>query len=564
MQHHVLDTSLKLNMPLFTASRWQVATYLLGVCPFSIAFLVFLNSSVSFVVTDLIGQTDGVGSVVGTLGFADELVALIACPFWGLLSDRIGVRLVCFAGYVIIALALVVFVSARNVYPQLLLARLFFSIGGAAASTMVTAILPSMSFNLVSLEESTYAHHAQSSSHISDHTITPASYRAENAGDKSSKPTDNSSKIAGLVGMATGCGALIALSIFLPLPARFQRDGALPGPALQYSYYIVAGFALVLAIVCLFGLRSMASEAGRSWKGLLNLSTTGDNPGHSSLAALKPYGSDLKRAFMAGFSQRDIFIGYVGGFVARASSVAISLFVPLLINAAFITSGICDNNTGEHPGLPDLKRKCPRAYILAAELTGASQLIALLCAPLIGFWSARVQNKTVPLGVSAVLAIVGYPLFVSRFNPDDSDHSSRIIAFVAVAMIGIGQIGAIVSSLAILSHGVLLDKTNSKLSRETLRRASDNEGEDDTLLNHSTDRGRKNVQLVDLKGSVAGVYSFYGGAGILLLTKAGGHLFDTSTRAAPFYMMSAFNGILVLAIIIVSCLRTMKPGQVTR
>lgn len=80
---------------LFTASRGQTLTYLLGVCPFSIAFLVFINSSVSFVVTDLIGLHDGEGDAVGTLGFADELLALAACPLWGVLSDRIGVRHVC-------------------------------------------------------------------------------------------------------------------------------------------------------------------------------------------------------------------------------------------------------------------------------------------------------------------------------------------------------------------------------------------------------------------------------------------------------------------------------------
>lgn len=77
---------------LFTATRTQTFTYLLAVCPFSIAFLVFVNSSVSFVVTELIGLHDGEGDAVGTLGFADELLALAACPLWGLLSDRIGVR----------------------------------------------------------------------------------------------------------------------------------------------------------------------------------------------------------------------------------------------------------------------------------------------------------------------------------------------------------------------------------------------------------------------------------------------------------------------------------------
>jgi MFS family permease len=110
----------------------QACTYLFAICLFSISFLVFLNSSVSFVITDLIGVKIGVGDLVGTLGFVDELVALLACPFWGILSDRLGVRIVCVAGYTIVGLALFVFVQARNVYPQLLLARILFSTGGAA------------------------------------------------------------------------------------------------------------------------------------------------------------------------------------------------------------------------------------------------------------------------------------------------------------------------------------------------------------------------------------------------------------------------------------------------
>lgn len=43
-------------------------------------------------VTDLIGLHEGEGDVVGTLGFADEMLALAACPIWGVLSDRVGVR----------------------------------------------------------------------------------------------------------------------------------------------------------------------------------------------------------------------------------------------------------------------------------------------------------------------------------------------------------------------------------------------------------------------------------------------------------------------------------------
>lgn len=111
----------------------QALTYLLGICLFSISFLVFLNSSVSFVITDLIGVKHGVGDIVGTLGFVDEIVALIACPIWGLVSDRVGVRHVAVTGYAIIGLSLLVFVQATNVYPQLLLARILFAVGATAA-----------------------------------------------------------------------------------------------------------------------------------------------------------------------------------------------------------------------------------------------------------------------------------------------------------------------------------------------------------------------------------------------------------------------------------------------
>ena len=116
-----------------TTTATQGATYLLGNALFSISFLVFLNSSVSFVITDLIGVKDGVGDIVGTLGFVDELVALAACPAWGLASDRLGVRWVAVLGYGVIGLSLVLFVQARSVYPQLLLARILFAIGATAA-----------------------------------------------------------------------------------------------------------------------------------------------------------------------------------------------------------------------------------------------------------------------------------------------------------------------------------------------------------------------------------------------------------------------------------------------
>lgn len=560
-------------MAMFTASRAQIATYLLGVCPFSIAFLVFLNSSISFIVTDLVGREEGIGDVVGNLGFADELVALIACPVWGLLSDRIGVRSVsklyqsiqqclisqvCCLGYIIIGIALYIIVQAKNVYPELLLFRLLFSLGGAAASTMVTAILPTMSYvdehavdSFESSDRPFSNRHAATPSAASELTITPNNYLTARSQyephSTRNEAEDATSKIAGFVGMATGCGALVALSLFLPLPARFQKDGIPPGPALQYSYYIVGGIAIALALICLFGLRGLKSEEKRP-----SLFQSDRETSPSWQQAISSSASSLYHAFLAGFVRSDILIGYIGGFVARASSVGISLFVPLLVNAAFLSSDLCKPaQTFDRPaGLPEIKRQCPRAYVVAAELTGVSQLIALLCAPLFGYWGSRITNKNIPLMFSAVAGIIGYPLFASRFDPNDQNSTDRVVAFLAVSLIGLSQIGAIVASLGILSNGMLGHKALT-VPRPTDSVNQENATEDAPLLG-TQNKSTSTKNLAEIKGSVAGIYSFYGGAGILILTKAGGALFDSATRSAPFYLMASFNAVLLLATSIAS------------
>lgn len=115
-----------------STTTFQAISYLLGVALFSISFLVFLNSSISFVLTDLLHVKHGIGDIVGTLGFVDEIVALVACPFWGVISDRLGVRFVAMVGYAVIGLSLFLFVQTSNVYPQLLLARILFAIGATA------------------------------------------------------------------------------------------------------------------------------------------------------------------------------------------------------------------------------------------------------------------------------------------------------------------------------------------------------------------------------------------------------------------------------------------------
>ncbi|RYP05371.1 hypothetical protein DL764_003864 [Monosporascus ibericus] len=640
----------------------QAATYLLGISLFSIAFLVFLNSAVSFVVTDLLGIKKGVGDIVGTLGFVDEVVALIACPAWGLASDRLGVRWVAVLGYVIIGVALCTFVQARSV-AGLVVGRVFFALGASAAATMVTAALPVLTGDGGDDEDKIgdakdgvdgevrgrdeyrsgergegrrnghNPHGSVATSLESDATITPARFTQtqdsngdgtrdaedgfggnEEVGrrDSSRKP----SALAGYVGLFTGCGALVALLLFLPLPAQFsKRENVTPALAITYSFYVVGGVAFLVASFVFFGFHGLRGEEEKGWRMLMGLRNRAEktdspptspsaeypdalpqpsyaevaaapppssaapehrNPSHPSSRKEEggpiPYRDLLLTSLRLGFTDPDIALGYLGGFVARASTVAISLFVPLYVNAYFLGHGFC-SSPDKSPNDPDLKRECRAAYVLASALSGVAQLVALLCAPAFGYASGRGRisgngfEVNAPVLVAAALGVAGYAAFPRLASPEFRDIDGRggsPAVFLVVALLGISQIGAIVCSLGSLGRGVLGAADEQRRGYKYLTPERDDREENgtaaaetDALLGNDTGalrarletgrEGKRKATRVQLKGSIAGVYSLCGGAAILLLTKLGGFLFDVSSRGAPFYMMAAFNAVLLVA-----------------
>ncbi|KAI0118767.1 hypothetical protein GGR51DRAFT_131883 [Nemania sp. FL0031] len=601
----------------------QAATYLLGISLFSISFLVFLNSAVSFVITDLLGVKRGVGDIVGTLGFADELVALVACPLWGLLSDRLGVRWVAVLGYTVIAVSLWVFVQCRAVYPALILARILFAVGATAAATMVTAILPVLTddFDAVAEDEAgdgegegeseneggnrgRHEHERTMASHRprgsiavsleSDLTITPERFNeGESSGRRGSSASQalyspahadfpavdtkgrKPSALAGFVGLFTGCGALVALILFLPLPAQFsKKEGVTPAQAITDSFYVVGAVALAVAVFVFFGLRGLKGEEAKGWRMLLSLkdqdssSTSAgaqdgaaqDHPpagysyvGSNGKLALAPkplpYRHLLLSSLRLGLTDPHVALGYLGGFVARASTVAISLFLPLYVNAYFMSHGFCQGSPNDPS--PDLKRECRAAYVLAASLSGVAQLIALLCAPVFGYVNAR-RYLGVNWGVlvASALGVVGYLVFPRLASPEFRDVDGRGGSpgvFGVVALLGISQIGAIVCSLGSLGRGVLGDDVRVG----SVASVGAGVGAETEALLGGGEEGRREggemVSRVQLKGSIAGVYSWCGGAAILLLTKLGGFLFDALSTGAPFYMMAIFNAVLLVA-----------------
>ncbi|KAI0480248.1 hypothetical protein GGR56DRAFT_261441 [Xylariaceae sp. FL0804] len=652
----------------------QAATYLLGTALFSISFLVFLNSAVSFVVTDLLGRKRGVGDVAGTLGFVDELVALAACPLWGLASDRLGVRWVAVLGYAVIAVGLAATVQARDV-AGLVLARVAFAIGATAAATMVTATLPCLAdgygdgdekkeqeeeeeqedgdgegsgegndgissaerrYNGGGAAEEGEAADAYGDSRgpedeegggISDGSAGSDSRRRRTPPSKASS-SSSSSNARHSVAMSLESDATITQERFANArthssdesrvdgsgsgSGRWRDDNDDSSSRISSSSSDSSGdrdrrqgggkkASALAGYVGLFtGCGALSSSSSSPRQG-------GEEEGEEQEGQQQqplPYSSLLVSSLRLGATDPNIALGYLGGFVARASTVAISLFVPLYVNAFFISRGFC---TGDpHDPSPELKRECRAAYVLAASLGGAAQLCALLAAPVFGYASASAgggsnnHNNNVPVAVAAAVGVAGYVAFARLASPEFRDVDGRggsPAVFAVAALLGISQIGAIVCSLGSLGRGVLggdvevalpaAPRSSTSASAPTVSSTSavagwrrwlfgqnrrrggaggqgQGQGEEEALLGGGgrtaaaagEEGGQREskrsivvvrVPRVRLKGSVAGVYSWCGGAAILLLTKLGGWLFDAASPAAPFYMMAAFNAVLLVA-----------------
>lgn len=205
-------------------------------------------------------------------------------------------------------------------------------------ATMVTAILPSLTnededIRNAALERakaararrrsrSSFARLSAAFSVDSEVTITPEAYSRSlptGEGASSSDAQERSGKssvLAGYVGLFTGCGALLALSCFLPLPAKFgEIDEVTPGEAVAYSFYVVGAIALFVGIFVFFGLRNLQGEEGKGWRLLFGLKSQDESTGA---------GYSGRPQNKVTFIQHMFFFEFLLTFIPRLSRTSIS------------------------------------------------------------------------------------------------------------------------------------------------------------------------------------------------------------------------------------------------
>lgn len=450
-----------------------------GSCLLTIAFVVFLSATQPFILTDLLGYRKKVATHVGNLAVADEIISIIVAPALGALSDKIGTRIVASAGVGVIGTAIILYTTRKQLYPDILLFRCLFSIGATAAGSMITAMLSEISQSTISF--SFFGFHF--------HSDPPeAGYETDHDKRKAILPV--------LVGISTGLGAVFSLLVFLRLPSFFPQ--VTKGEALQKSYFIVGGIALLSSALLYFTLYQDPAKSLKGWireqRGFSISSSVSNEERPEEQAVTQqtpPYGELIKLGFVEMTKERSVMLAYAGAFVARSTTVATAVFIPTFVNQWYHNNGYCG---------PDRNYKgtdrCEEAYIMASIISGVTQLVALLTTP---FWGFAVSKfgRTVCITAAAVFGLVASWTLCLVSSPQTPWF------MVLCGFIGVGQIGVIITSMS-----------------------------------YCTD------VRAEIRGSIAGVYSLFGGAGILILTKVGFALSDEWAHAG-FFVLGAFDLVLL-------------------
>lgn len=394
----------------------------------AIASLVFLNAMQAYVLVDLLGwDRSRLGQTGGTFALADELVAIPMVAVWGLISDRIGRRIVFGVGMLIIAGSLAAYPYAGCVYPSsigsvvssLLLLRLIFAVGASAATAMLTALI--------------------------------GDYASENG----------RGRLAGLVGMSTGLGALFAALCLSRLPLWLSRYGR----PLHISFAITAGLVGLTALLILLF--------------MANLRDPSEAAERSSFTF-----TQRLRIGLASISHSGLLLAYLAGFVARADSIALTLFIASWVDNHMALTGQCPVPTSTFT-------RCPAAKRLASNLMSVAHTTALLGAPLAGALSARLGHLAC-VAIPAGLGVLSFGGLAALVNP------ASVLAYVAMFGAGLAEIGMIIGGMAMMAS----------------------------------------QSPAPHRGALAGVYSLFGALGIVVTGKIGGWLFDAWRPTAAFLVVA--------------------------
>jgi len=353
------------------ANAWTYLYVCLAVMP----IVSFLSFSQPYVLTEVIGlPPERHGQVTGLLITMHEIVVLALISFAGGLSDRFGRRPLYAGGTLVAGLGFAAYGLATSV-PDLYAGRFIYAIGLAFVGVMIA--------------------------------VTAADYPAETS----------RGKLAGVSGVLNGLGIGVATVLFATLPALFQAQGASSAEAGRYMLFVMAGLAMLTAVIMQTGLKGGTPTGATTRMGLRRV---------------------LQIGIQQGRDNPRLMVCYAGSFISRADLTLVATFVSLWLQ-----------RVGRDEGLDG-----PEALARAGLMFGLIQGSALLWAPVAGALIDR-YNRLACVVAALLVAAVGYTVLGLQ------DHPFSVPGYIGCVLVGIGQMSVILSVTGLLGQETPVDVRGS-------------------------------------------------------------------------------------------------------
>jgi len=304
------------------------------------------------------------GRVSGNLVFWTEITQMLTFTLFGVLADRMGRRQVYALGFLAMALGYGLYPLAATT-DELTIYRICYALGVAATTCMLSTV-------------------------VSDY------------------PQESSrGRMVALVGVFNGLGIVVCATLLGKLPKWLADAGTEGGAALRETHYVIAGIAIVSALVVGFGLKPGLEVRREDRPSVLHL---------------------LGSGFTAMRNPR-IALAFSAAFVARGDLVTLGTFTNLWGQSAAFQHGLSAADAVN-------KGKIPFIVAQAASLPWAA----------IVFFLIDRFTRVTGLALCMALAAIGY---LSMQLVGDPLQPAMIPLF---ALLGVGQISAFFGATALIGQ----------------------------------------------------------------------------------------------------------------